>query len=198
MARRRFALNEPIATSAAIPSTIESDASNNRRRDARESRQAMVRMNIIEGEEPRYTRRTRKSENDALGLELRIMAEVHEQPEAVPGCTKIVVDLGTMFVRQGCDGLELNDDRPVAHEIRTVRLSERPALVSQAEPRLCYERNALVRQFVLQALLKHGLEKPTALLAVNFKAGAHQLVGLLRIQNVLHTTTFRVLRVFRG
>jgi hypothetical protein len=41
IACRTFALNEPIETRAAIPSTTESEYRKSRRREARESRQAM-------------------------------------------------------------------------------------------------------------------------------------------------------------
>ena len=43
----RLVVNDPIATSAAMPRTIESENSSNRFREARESRQAILRMKFI-------------------------------------------------------------------------------------------------------------------------------------------------------
>jgi len=47
MARRTFEVKEPIETSAAIPRTIDSEYSRSRRREARESSHAILRMKRI-------------------------------------------------------------------------------------------------------------------------------------------------------
>jgi hypothetical protein len=60
-ARSRFDPSEPIATSAAIPSTTDRENSASRRREARESRHAIFRMKFILTHETHETHESHES-----------------------------------------------------------------------------------------------------------------------------------------
>src|SRR4051812_21401276 len=100
MPRSRFAPSEPMATSAAMPSTTDSENISNRRREARESRQAILRMKVIRNC-PRNTRKTRKkSEHKAFVFDLRKMAEIDQKTDFQARGMKVILNLSTMFICQ--------------------------------------------------------------------------------------------------
>jgi hypothetical protein len=59
--------------------------------------------------------------DEALVLDLWIVAEIDQQPELLP-CRLLVVDhLGTMLINKLLDRLDLDEDLPEALEVRLVQ-----------------------------------------------------------------------------
>src|SRR5579864_8066941 len=95
--------------------------------------------------------------------------EVDQESEFESGRLQIVVNLGTMPVRQFRDGFEFKNDLVKATKVRLVLLLEGLALVAQRQVDLWPKRNALCGEFQLQTLLIYRLQKPASHLIVNFK-----------------------------
>jgi len=131
--------------------------------------------------------------------------EVDEQAESISGCFEVVVDLGPMFVGKCGDGFDLDNDLPVAVEVRLVSLHEGPTFVCQLELRLGEERNAPQFEFDLEAFLVDRLEEPRALVVVDFETRPDDGVSLV-FEKDFHRSSLsslffpliREIRVIRG
>ncbi len=95
------------------------------------------------------------------------MPEVDEQAERQAGRLEVVLYLGAVLVRQFLHGLEFEDDLFLAHEVRLVPRSQRPALVVQGQRFLGHEGNALEFQLDRDALLVNRFQEPAALFPVH-------------------------------
>jgi len=87
--------------------------------------------------------------------------------------------LGTVFVGQFGDSLDLDDDLAEANEIRDIPLKEFASLVDQREFGVRLVRDLLEFKFNLQALLIHGLRKPAPFLFVHLEASPHDAVAFI-------------------
>src|SRR2546423_941583 len=103
--------------------------------------------------EPRITRITRMktetSADDAFVFQLALVTEVHEQAEAKSRRLQVVMNLGTMFVRQFGDRLDFDDYRAEAEEVGVVVLFQGPPLVGEFKVGLRLEGDAPQFQFDL-------------------------------------------------
>src|SRR5260370_12719446 len=68
-------------------------------------------------------------QNDALVLDFWIVAEVHEEAEFIPRCTKVVMDLRAVFIKKLRDRFYLKNDFPKANEIWNISLLKFTALI---------------------------------------------------------------------
>ena len=60
---------------------------------------------------PRNTRKdTKRSDDDSLPLELRIVAEIDQEAVAMTGGVEVIKNLGAVFIGESGDGLQFNDD----------------------------------------------------------------------------------------
>src|SRR5262249_15580250 len=100
-----------------------------------------------------------RSADDALVLELGIVAEVQEQSEAEPGGLQGVVGLGAMVRDEVRHGLDFHDDLGETEKVRLEPGLELSVLVEQDQLLLRLERNRPQTNLDLQTLLIHRLQK---------------------------------------
>src|SRR5690606_27508692 len=118
------------------------------------------------------------SEHKTLVLDLGKMSEVHQQAHSQPGCVEIVLNLRPMLIGQPRDGLDLNQNLSEADKIRDIALFEQHPLVAQRQRHLSLKRHSLKPELQLQTLLEHRLQKSTALVLIDLKAGPEYPVSL--------------------
>src|SRR5882724_9709646 len=99
---------------------------------------------------------------------------------------KIVLDLRTMLVGQGGNGLQLQQDFVVTNEVGHILFLQRLVLVSQSQRNQRLGRNTLQREFDLETLLIDCLEKPTALLAIHVETCTKDFVGFFLLDKFAH------------
>jgi hypothetical protein len=110
-----------------------------------------------------------------------------------------------MIIGEFGDGFDLDDDLPVAVEVRLVGLHEGPTFVCQLELRLGEERNAPQFEFDLETFLVDRLEEPRALIVVDFETRPDDGVSLVFEKDFhrsslscLYFPLIREIRVIRG
>ena len=109
------------------------------------------------------------SEDDALDLNERVVAEIDEEGELEAGGLEVILHLGTMGVRQLLHGFDLDDDFVVADEVGDVFAFELGAFVVELEARLRDGGHAAAAKLDFETLLINGLQKACPLVLIDFK-----------------------------
>ena len=72
------------------------------------------------------------SAEEAFVFHSWIMTEVREQAQFAAGCAEIIQELRTVFICQGGDGFDLEDDLVIANEVRGERLNKSTSAILQS------------------------------------------------------------------
>src|SRR5262249_16771173 len=138
------------------------------------------------------TRKTRKkdkeegekSDHNPLGLNLRVVAEIHQQAQAMARGPQVVVNLGSVGVVKRLHCLDLQDDLVEADEVRNVLLLQTAALGIKGKSDLRAEGNAPQVQLDFEGFLVHFLQKAAAEYLVHLEARPDDSIALLLIDDL--------------
>ena len=106
-------------------------------------------------------------------MQFRVVAKVDEKTELKPARFQVIENLCAMLVSEFGDGLQFDNYFVAANEIWEIFLSENSASIFKGQSRLRDCWDAAILEFNAETFLVHRLVKATALIFVNFKAGAH-------------------------